>query len=566
MGRKLRDYWRDKNNLIYELQSIVENLGDFPTVKYLLSNGKNDLVRAIYNHHGGINVVREKMGFKAIQKSTGYWDKWENLVIELQPIIDELGDFPSSTYLRSIGRSDISGAIHKYHGGFPVVIVKMGFELKERPKHYWEDEKNLIKELQPIIDNLGDFPSEYYLRLIGRSDLSNAIYNYYGGFPVIREKTGFKLKQKRSGYWKEWENIRNELQPIIDELGDFPYDAYLKSIGRSDLVNAIKKYHGGFPVVREKMGFDVIKKSDNYWRDEKNLINELQPIIDNLGDFPVQSYLYSIGRSDISNAIIRFHGGFPVLREKMGFEVIKKSDHYWEDKNNLISELQPIIDDSGGFPTDNYLDSIGRSDISNAIMRYHGGFPAARKIMGFPPFDISSIRKYIVNRGYKTQKLVLEIIKEYCKINSISVYTNKKLSKGNVIELVCQTDKKIGIDVTNSKTKSSIEVKWTKKDYHKYLDELWIVVVSTTFKEEQYQRWNKESPDNVFIYHWAKLESEKEMNISSELRIKLNTLAKCTYQSKDYLIADYSKQQSLDNFVNGFVCDSESDRKFEEMR
>ena len=566
MGRKLRGYWKDEKNLIKELQPLIDNLGDFPTHKYLVSIGRSDISVAIQKYHGGFPTVREMFGFAAIRKPRNYWRDENNLIHELQSIVEKLGDFPTVKYLLSNGKNDLVRAIYNHYGGINAVREKMGFKAIQKSPGYWDKWENLVIELQPIIDNLGDFPSDYYLRSIGRSDIESAISNHHGGINVVREKMGFKAIQKSPGYWDKWENLVIALQPIIDELGDFPSSTYLRSIRRSDISDAIHKYHGGFPFVREKMGFKVIKKSDNYWRDEKNLINELQPIIDNLGDFPVQSYLYSIGRLDISNAIIRFHGGFPVLREKMGFEVIKKSDHYWEDKNNLISELQPIIDDSVDFPTDNYLDSIGRSDISNAIMRYHGGFPAARKIMGFPPFDISSIRKYIVNRGYKTQKLVLEIIKEYCKINSISVYTNKKLSKGNVIELVCQTDKKIGIDVTNSKTKSSIEVKWTKKDYHKYLDELWIVVVSITFKEEQYQRWNKESPDNVFIYHWAKLESEKEMNISSELRIKLNTLAKCPYQSKDYLIADYSKQQSLDNFVNGFVCDSESDRKFEEMR
>lgn len=64
-------------------------------------------------------------------------------------------------------------------------------------------------------------------------------------------------KPKPLNYWKNWENTKKELEEAIKENnGKFPTQKKLYEMGRSDLANGIIRYHGGFPAVREKIGYN----------------------------------------------------------------------------------------------------------------------------------------------------------------------------------------------------------------------------------------------------------------------------------------------------------------------
>lgn len=101
------------------------------------------------------------------------------------------------------------------------------------------------------------------------------------------------LDRKPQGYWKDIENVKKDLQSIIDELERLPTKTELDDTGRSSLAAAIKKYGGGsylngleelnhylnLPQEKEKTGKicngcdrDLPFKNFNYRSDTKDFV------------------------------------------------------------------------------------------------------------------------------------------------------------------------------------------------------------------------------------------------------------------------------------------------------
>ena len=107
--------------------------------------------------------------------------------------------------------------------------------------------------------------------------------------------------RKPSGYWKNIENVKRELKPLIDKLGRFPSNnEMIKEIG-SSLPKYIMKYHGGILHLSQEMGLknydeSIGRRTQGTWNwasklvsdfsdEEKNLlIGSLQKMIDNVSN------------------------------------------------------------------------------------------------------------------------------------------------------------------------------------------------------------------------------------------------------------------------------------------
>jgi hypothetical protein len=75
---------------------------------------------------------------------------------------------------------------------------------------------------------------------------------------------------KPIGYWNIWENVKQEIHSFIFEFGTYgvmPTYSQLVSKGRNDLTIAIMRRHGGFSTVAEKLGLKVVSKRTNNYWD-----------------------------------------------------------------------------------------------------------------------------------------------------------------------------------------------------------------------------------------------------------------------------------------------------------
>ena len=409
--------------------------------------------------------------------------------------------------------------------------------MTKKPNGYWTEDR-ICKELNIVISRIGYFPTKNQLKTIGESKLSNAM-NKYGGFQKYRTLNGYS-PHKRQKYWTE-ETTLNELKCVILNIGHFPTISELIALDRNDLIHAIYDC-GCVNKFRELLGYSIIIKSIGYWTKE-NIIKEISTVIkNNNGKFPTKPYLISVNRSDIISAIDRITT-IKEIRKEMGYNsnFIIRRQIKTNEIINKIKSLMLTIDNV--FPSKTQIDLF--DDKLYMYMSNYGGVNYFRRLCGVTPTSFeeykSNVSSYIGKRGKKTEDLVYNILKEYCITKDIiNILKNTKLCKGNIIEFICETNRRIGIDVTNTERKEVVYYKWTKKDYYKYLDELWIVVFSNAFDEEDYIKWNNESPDNVYIYSIDSFIDELQYDLDEATKNTIEKYKSCTFHTRDKF-----KEQSL---------------------
>lgn len=462
--------------------------------------------------------------------------KWteDNIVGELEKAVEEIGHFPVKNELDKIKKFGLNYAIIKY-GGFNYFREKLGYKIIKQSSGYWTEE-NIIKELKQVIEEIGYFPTGNKLRQMKRYNLESAIYRN-GGINYYREKMGHEITKNYNGYWTE-EKIINKLEEIINDIGYFPLQKELISINTMGLLASIHRT-GGLDYFRKKLGYEPIYKPNGYWTGE-NIIKELKEVIEEIGYFPSHTELRKIGRNDLSRAI-GINSSINNIKIKMGYKITHQDKGYWTEENT-INELKMIIEEIKFFPTQTELIKIGRNDLLYPIQK-NGGFPHFKELLGIPVSiqekHTSELMSYIGKRGKASEDIIYKIISEYCKTNDLPLPDlNVKLAKGNVLEFVCGIGKNIGIDVTNTKAskntaKRTISNKWKKKDYHLYLDELWVVVFTDVLLSEDYDELNSNSPENVKVFSIEGFLKELDFSADQHMKNKIDKFEACSFHNKE---------------------------------
>ena len=315
---KPRDYWKNFGNLKSELEKIISTLNHFPTQQELAGLGHSSISYAISKYYSGRCTVMETMGYKVTKRQNGYWQNWENIEKELRRIIKQVGYFPNEHELQRLGLSTLALYISRYHGGMRKVRTRLGFEIKKREDWHWKNWENTDAVLKKVIKYFGHFPTLIELRENGYSSVSSAISEHHGGINAVRIRMGYEIDKRENGYWKDLKNIEAELKKVIEKLGHFPSQVELGKLGMSSIASAVDKY-GGMNAVKQKLGYRITKRRSGYWRDWENVENQLGEVLEKLGHFPTQRELENIRRADLSSAIGKYHGGFPAVRERMGY-------------------------------------------------------------------------------------------------------------------------------------------------------------------------------------------------------------------------------------------------------
>ncbi len=251
-----------------------------------------------------------------------------------------------------------------------------------RERGYWKNFENVRKELEIIINKLDHFPTQAELVQLGRSSLNGAICTYHKGIISVRRNMGYNKVRNEKGYWIDWHNVKTEIDLVISSKGYFPDSDELREIGKSNLANAITKHHGGFFKVKKKMGYQS-KKEYGYWKQWANVEKELTDLISKLGHFPSQNELIDMGNSSLAFSISKYHGGFEYVGKEFGYTKSTKPQKYWKQWINVEKELSEVISELGHFPVYDELEKLGYSGMTSAICEYHGGILRVRKKMGF---------------------------------------------------------------------------------------------------------------------------------------------------------------------------------------
>lgn len=150
------------------------------------------------------------------------------------------------------------------------------------------------------------------------------------------------MARKQPGYWNK-ETIIRELEDIMkeNELDYVPPAKFLRKIGRDDVVDAVERVLLGFRELRELMNQSQLRKKPGYWKDIENVAKELIQVMEtyNFKEVPSENDLEKIDRTDISNGIKDHHGMYKI-REYMHSEELKKPAGYWMNIDNVVMHLK----------------------------------------------------------------------------------------------------------------------------------------------------------------------------------------------------------------------------------
>lgn len=212
-----------------------------------------------------------------------------------------------------------------------------------------------------------------------RSDALSYVASQYSARNVNGRRIIAKRISKKRGYWKDVENVANELRAWMQEnsVTMLPSQAMLRKAGACSLASSIDS-HGGIHFFASKLGLKAYKRRPNgFWSDIESVRGEIMEYVTTheVGDgrehlvMPTAQDLVEAGRSDLVRAV-RLHGGFHKVALSIG--AVSHRSRQWEEAEILkvlsnlkerglavcrktvrdmdMDGLESAIDRLGGFP------------------------------------------------------------------------------------------------------------------------------------------------------------------------------------------------------------------------
>lgn len=248
----------------------------------------------------------------------------------------------------------------------------------------WQIWDNCADELRRIEAEIGHFPRDRELFSLGHGGLRDALRAHHGGYNVSRARYGADGIYAKDTPWKSVDRVHEDLRRIQRTLGRFPTWKDLSDLKESGMRNAIQKYHGGINAVRRSMNVGVAHHSRGHWHAWENVESNVRALISLVGKFPVCSDFEAHARLDLYLGIRKHHGGLTAVRERMGFRQTRQPYGYWKEWENVRVQLLEIIASLGRFPLQDEIKGDTPS-LGYAIQHYHGGLTAVRDRLGYGP-------------------------------------------------------------------------------------------------------------------------------------------------------------------------------------
>ncbi|MEW5955932.1 MAG: sigma factor [Candidatus Micrarchaeota archaeon] len=241
----------------------------------------------------------------------------------------------------------------------------------------------LAKELEPFIERDGNgkpvhLPSQKFFARIKRSDISNAISLYHGGYTAVREKLGLPVRLIGERALSRDENLLRELQPFVEKLGRLPTRAELEAVGKTKVSAHLT--HAGATRIAQLLGTTTKRKF--------GALSLLRP--ENLRRAIAEAGLTKLTKKELHDArrfdierALRLTGLRKQIQQEIGAqqtEIDYKTP--LADWQKLRQELEKIEEAIGHFPNDSELLAIKRTDVRRAIQVHHDGMKAVKTKYG----------------------------------------------------------------------------------------------------------------------------------------------------------------------------------------
>jgi len=128
--------------------------------------------------------------------------------------------------------------------------------------------------------------------------------------------------QRPAGYWKDWNNVRQEAAEIVARFGTIPSCRVLEVHGYAAFVRGVTRHWGGVGSVGQVLDVLDGRASDGDWKPghwtETTFEEAIEEIIVRYGTIPPKEWLLLDGYPSTIDRLIRKHGGYQLLRHLYG--------------------------------------------------------------------------------------------------------------------------------------------------------------------------------------------------------------------------------------------------------
>ena len=391
-GRKLNDWPVIKA----ELLPICKKLGHFPGSTYLERQGRNDLMIAIQRHHGGVEAVAAKMGFRPSQVQYGHWDDFENIRRVLLPVFESAGRSLQTDELKHHPDKRVRAVLNfvKRHGGYPKVCDVLGFPLPG----YWRTDAGFY------VESRGEFCISNFFHSRGIPHKPQPVIvagrKFRGDFSVegqfLIEFLGWMNKPH---YRRNW--YKKKL-PLIKANGWKLIEVYPEDIDLARGESGIEERFGELfreilcsvtPVrSRRRRSRTKYVLPPGFWGDWENFWQEISPYCDHEKKLlPTTGELRAVGRCDIAKAY-RHHGDTAGVEEKSGYRAASRLPTGGFGKRGLcqysfddvVDEYRVACEKAGKRLKDDDLQGPGLRRIKHRIVNVGSTLVKVSTAAGYP--------------------------------------------------------------------------------------------------------------------------------------------------------------------------------------
>jgi hypothetical protein len=253
--------WKDLAYALKEARAAMRKEGwaELPASTVLKEKGYGALIGAIMRYHGGFHKFRKHLRQQQLRREQGIWKNLDYVIQEAREAMRKEGwtYLPGKELLCKRGYGSLSSSITKYHGGFWKFRTLLGQENDRSAVGAWKDPTYTIAQARKAIKKEGwsTLPRQDVLSRQGYGGLAGAIARHHGGMHAFRKLVGEQPKKRESGVWQDLTYTINQAISVMqkEQWTRLPAADVLADRGYSSLNNAIKNYHGGYPVFREKL-------------------------------------------------------------------------------------------------------------------------------------------------------------------------------------------------------------------------------------------------------------------------------------------------------------------------
>lgn len=374
MKSATRGYWTEQLTL-NNLAPFISELGRFPTDKELDQKGGSGLRHAVYGYPGGRVALAKALNCQTKRHAPGHWNEKTVLAV-LRPRSSALGRLPTQKELKLSKEIGLLSAVSKF-GGFNHFATLLGYRPARHLNNHWTIART-IKTINQVRKDLGRFPVQGDLKLLGLGGLSHAIIKQ-GGIKRMYEKMGIIPK----GYYEA--NDGHLLDSCLECYVDNYLLQHMVPHEVHPRISPRRKYRADFRVGDlwiEILGYPDISKYAAYYsrvKEKKSLYKQLglKTIFFEFNDFRHKS-LTEIERIIESKMPLK---SMPRCRRRAGNADSILPKHYWSYFPTLIKTLKPLADKLRRFPTDKELNQKGIGGLRHAIQRYPGGRERLAKVL-----------------------------------------------------------------------------------------------------------------------------------------------------------------------------------------